>query len=236
MAPRKPAGKGKTKAKPRRPRAATSKRPKAKPDDDTDERREPWEQQPKESAPAFQAFARYRDQDPAERSIRAVARALGKSGSLLSRWSVAHDWQHRCAAWDLEQDRIRQRELEQERVEAARRHARTAQAHLQVSSAFSGEVLRRALAGDATWLEKLPNDELLRFALQAARATPRLVVAERLSLGISTENVGGHDGGPLTPAAEQVAGKTDDELDEIIHGRAGNVASIAEHRKKGTRP
>lgn len=59
----------------------------------------PWDRQPGESAKAYQAFLTYRDQGE-DRSIRAVAQVLNKSGALIGRWSGANDWVSRAAAWD----------------------------------------------------------------------------------------------------------------------------------------
>ncbi|MEW6572879.1 MAG: hypothetical protein AB1374_04530 [Bacillota bacterium] len=75
--------------------------------------REVYGRQPGESAQAFQAFALYRDMGPA-RSIREVARRLGKSKTQIDRWSVRWDWVERAAAWDEEIDRqIRFKQLEE---------------------------------------------------------------------------------------------------------------------------
>jgi len=63
-----------------------------------------WDQQPQESAPAFEAFQLYRDMG-AERSVRKVAERLGKNASLIGRWSMQHGWVARARAWDREQDR-----------------------------------------------------------------------------------------------------------------------------------
>ena len=55
-----------------------------------------FEQQPKESAKAFAAFALYLSLGP-ERSLDAVSRRLSKSLPLLKRWSErvsAHGWSH----------------------------------------------------------------------------------------------------------------------------------------------
>jgi len=45
----------------------------------------------------------------AERSVRRVAKRLGKSASLVGRWSAEDDWPERAAAWDAELD-LRRRE------------------------------------------------------------------------------------------------------------------------------
>ena len=36
----------------------------------------------------------------ADRSIRAVSQELGKSKTLIDRWSRTHNWVERCRAWD----------------------------------------------------------------------------------------------------------------------------------------
>lgn len=59
----------------------------------------PWEQQPGESGPAFEAFSTYRDLGPG-RTVSAVAEKLRKSDSLLRRWKGKWDWQRRAAAYD----------------------------------------------------------------------------------------------------------------------------------------
>lgn len=59
----------------------------------------PWEQQPGESGPAFEAFSIYRDLGPG-RTVSAVVEKLRKSDSLLRRWKVKWEWQRRSAAYD----------------------------------------------------------------------------------------------------------------------------------------
>lgn len=56
-----------------------------------------FEQQPKESAKAFEAFSVYLNMGP-ERSLAAVGQKMGKSKSLLERWSAKFDWPGRVQA------------------------------------------------------------------------------------------------------------------------------------------
>lgn len=61
----------------------------------------PWERQKGESAQAYEAFATYRDMGT-ERSIRAVSQKLGKSKTLIDRWSREKSWVERVRAYDNE--------------------------------------------------------------------------------------------------------------------------------------
>ena len=69
---------------------------------------ESWERQQGESIQAYEAFCMYRDMgtDRSRRSVgveggqRSVASRLGKSLTLISRWSSAWQWQERVRAWD----------------------------------------------------------------------------------------------------------------------------------------
>lgn len=60
---------------------------------------EPWGRRADESRPAFEAFRTYLEMGTG-RDIRSVGRSLGKSGSLISRWSSRHSWVARAKAWD----------------------------------------------------------------------------------------------------------------------------------------
>src|SRR6266850_4603456 len=59
---------------------------------------------PKEGPEAFQGFCCYRDMDELSRSLRKVAETLGKSPSLIDRWSARNHWKTRVASSDLERD------------------------------------------------------------------------------------------------------------------------------------
>lgn len=59
----------------------------------------PWDRQPGESSPAYDAFLVYRDLGNA-RSCAAVGRKLGKSTTLMDRWSGRWSWVERTEAWD----------------------------------------------------------------------------------------------------------------------------------------
>lgn len=69
-----------------------------------DEQLFPWEQQPGESAKAFEAFETYRDMGP-ERSVRKVVQKLNKSLTLIARWSGTYNWTYRARDYDRDLDR-----------------------------------------------------------------------------------------------------------------------------------
>lgn len=183
---------------------------------------EPWEQQPGESSPAFQAFARYRDAGPDQRSVRRVARDLGKSGSLIGEWSTKNRWVERARAWDLHLDRIKQRELEDRQVEAAERHALMVAGSLQATSVITQKFLEKVTTEEgAKALDRMAPDDLAQLAIAAARVQPRLVPAERLSLGLSTTNVAGHAGKAIATESdhdERARHKSDDDLKGYLLG------------------
>jgi len=141
-----------------------------------------WERLPGESAKAYEAFCKYRDMPPGERSLREVARRLGKSETLISRWSSRYRWVERVQAWDDEVDR-KAREAHLRTVKEMReRHARYAVA-LQMKA------LDRLKQMDPDELEPL---EVLKFIVEAAKL-------ERLARGEpdTIQEHTGKDGGPI---------------------------------------
>jgi hypothetical protein len=65
-----------------------------------------WERCKGESPQAWAAFQAYRDMRVGERSTRKLAKAIGKSHTLIGHWCAAWDWVGRAAAWDRELERI----------------------------------------------------------------------------------------------------------------------------------
>lgn len=97
---------------------------------------DPWDPQPGESAVAYEAFTVYRDMTPGNRSTREVARRLGKSETLIGRWSSRHGWVRRVLAWDTDQDRQWRAEVAVQRRVAAQRQVRMAQVGQQKLAQF----------------------------------------------------------------------------------------------------
>lgn len=95
----------------------------------------PWERQPQESEPAWEAFRRYRDLGP-QRSINEVGRALAKSGSLIDRWARVHQWRARITAYENHRDRAR-------RVAARQRETKLTDDHLAAANALMIQALTR---------------------------------------------------------------------------------------------
>lgn len=134
-----------------------------------------WERLPGESAKAYEAFCKYRDMPPGERSLREVARRLGKSETLISRWSSQYRWVARVQAWDDEVDR-KAREAHLRTVKEMReRHARLA-------VAFQQKVAQRIQMIDP---DELAPQDLARWLEIATKL-------ERLSRGEPTE-IGQHE-------------------------------------------
>ena len=125
--------------------------------------RDPWERRRRETAKAYAAFEVYYRMPTAERSYRAVARDLGKSGSLISKWMGQHEWRERAEAWDAEQSRIARAQL-QERIQKMRAD------HATTGAALISMGLRTLQARWVTWQETLKGE--IAAAVPIAQRTP----------------------------------------------------------------
>jgi hypothetical protein len=115
---------------------------------------QPFEQQPKETAKAFEAFTTYLSLG-AERSLAEVARKLGKSEGLIQRWSRRHHWG--------------------QRVEDHGKHIAvlTRQVELQVVREFALEhAKRRAAQEESEWQTRCEALALAREKIQEWRQHP----------------------------------------------------------------
>lgn len=192
---------------------------------------EPWDRQPDESPVAYAAFIVYRDQlanGHPGRSTREVAREVNKAQAQIGRWSSRHRWVRRVDAYDREQEAVKLQAMSRELERVARRQATSlgaaAQALLQPIQAYLSRLSELQKAGEdpfAGWTLR----ELTKEAREAARLIPQLVQAERLVHGLSTSNVGGHDGGPVAvdvrvqEARSRVRAMGRAELEELLAGQ-----------------
>lgn len=156
-----------------------------------------WDRLPDESDPAYRAFREYLLMG-AERSTAKVARGLGKSKTLIDRWSSRNRWVARAQAFDAEAAKRVDEATLDVLEKRARRQAEISESVLEAMAAPSLELLRRlGSKTEKAALTKLPIEQLIPLAAQTGRVIPRVVVTERLARGLSTTNVGGHRGGPL---------------------------------------
>lgn len=193
----------------------------------------PWDRRPKESRPAYEAFREYLLQG-ADRSTANVARGLGKSKTLIDRWSSTWSWVARTDAFDAEAGKRATEATLDELEQRARRQAELSASALEAMAAPSLELLRR-IEKDPKVLEKLSVEALVPLAATTARAIPRVVQTERLASGQSTSNVGGSKGGPLeiedmarAEARRQAEELPDEQLVSFLAGAAAGAAAAAE--------
>ena len=124
-----------------------------------------WEPLEGESSKNYEAFSIYRDMG-IQRGIRKVAQELGKSETLMARWSKQYNWVERAAAWDAEQDRIvRQQQLEDIK-KMRKQHA---------------DIAYSMLIKAARALKRLPDDEIK--ASDISRMVETASKLERISRG-----------------------------------------------------
>lgn len=148
----------------------------------------PWEPQEGESAPAYQAFAEYRDLG-GERSLESVARILSKSSQLLKRWSARWKWVERSQAYDAHMDSLEQKAREKALTRKAEDWATK---ELEMASLLydkAKSMLSFPLAKQVTkdgQTVVMPADWRMRDAAAIAEAGIKM---ERLARGQSTENV-----------------------------------------------
>ena len=135
----------------------------------------PGEQFPKESPAAYEAFRVYIEQG-ADRSTAKVAQALGKSKSLIDRWSSRWSWVVRAQEWDKAQIEKREktadevyREQYQERLRKLTEDSeRSAQALQGIATRAISVVLARIQAMEKDGVIEPKVAPLMRAAAQVA--------------------------------------------------------------------
>lgn len=159
-----------------------------------------WERQPGETIKGYDAFCRYRDLPAHSRSVYEAAIKFDTKFTRKDRmpprqwteWQSKYHWVDRAAAWDSELDR-KKREKQQEEIEKmAQRHASQVQAMLTALLQPATAVLQR-MKNDPKAMQEQLNEkhiaDLINLIVGAGKVVPGLVNAERLSRGVSTENV-----------------------------------------------
>lgn len=151
---------------------------------------DPWERQPEETDPAWEAFQTYRDLGPKERSMRRTAEIVEKSETLMVRWSGQWSWVHRAQEWDREVDRRRREAAVEAIEEMSARHARQAQAYLQALMQPAIAVLEKVREDPAFFRAMLDNPQtaprILELLARYASVMPTIANVERLARGEPT--------------------------------------------------
>ena len=83
-----------------------------------------WHRQPGESTKAYAAFCAYRDLGITRSVMKVVEECDGKYGqrSILTRWSLQHDWVKRCQEYDDFVEKERWQEMHAHSIEMVKRH------------------------------------------------------------------------------------------------------------------
>jgi hypothetical protein len=171
----------------------------------------PWERQHRETAVIFHAFTHYRDVPQGVRTVRVAwtnhqTKCLQKTlpegpfnQNQLTNWrnlSVWWGWVARTAAWDKYLDAQAREKLVQDQTEARARHARMAQAALQVltiPSRVAMEVIQDPLVLQRYISEARATprglERLIGMVTSISHGLPGVVDVERLALGLSTERI-----------------------------------------------
>lgn len=178
----------------------------------------PSERQKGESAVAFEAFRIYLEAGPA-RSTAKVARSLGKSKTLIDRWSSRWSWVERVRAFDTKAAGAADDAHLDAIARRSRRQAEIAQLHGEATALVAREVVQRiatAVQEGRDPFHGIGTGELLQLEATLARAHNRAVLTERLALGLTTEQAGAPV--PREVAEEQARRLTEAELDARLAG------------------
>ena len=143
----------------------------------------PWNRINQETDPAYQAFTTYRDMSY-KRSLAKVGQTLGKSKTLIDRWSACYLWRFRVEEWDQDQETVKAVALNTSIVEMAERQA--AQAVTAVDGLMLPHLALAQALGDADLVDMFAGkdpDDLLKLAQSTAQSITVLMQAERLARG-----------------------------------------------------
>lgn len=125
--------------------------------------RSPWDPMPGEPGTSFAGYVVYREFPAQERSLKTVAGRLGRSLSLVERYSARWNWVARTRAWEADQARARSDLALQVEADWVRRHADTGRRLQSLGLAGLGQLLDRDADGQRSGWGRLKPADLVRM-------------------------------------------------------------------------
>jgi hypothetical protein len=127
-----------------------------------------WQQLPRETDKAYEAFVVYRNLEPRERSLSRVSSELAKSVPLIKRWSSQWEWVERARDWDNYQEMRRLEKRIEEKQQMDERHLK---------------IIRAARNKAVEALTNMDTETLAKNAFELRNWISEFIKLERLVLG-----------------------------------------------------
>jgi len=149
---------------------------------------EPWKRQEFDTDPSWEAFTMYRDMGLG-RSLAQVAENLGKSTTIMERWSSQRYWRYRVWMYDIHVDEQTQAEHMEEIHEMRGRHAQQARVFAQALMQPAVALLEKIRDEPEYFAQLLQADPqgTLDLVQKYAKVVPDLMKVERMSRGEPTD-------------------------------------------------
>jgi hypothetical protein len=168
-----------------------------------------WDQQPGETAKAFEVFRIYRDMGLKRSHVKAYKLYKGldqedeiNSHGRFDAWSTKYNWVARCQAYDRYMDQVETAERVKAIKEMGERHAK-------IACAFLSKVIQKLkeFDTDPRKMLRLTPDQLIKWFEVSAKI-------ERLSRGETTESIKTEHSGTINTGLD-LSKLSDDEFDTI---------------------
>ena len=138
-----------------------------------------WEKQPFDTNKSWAAFVIYRDFSHSERTLAKVAELLGKSDTLIERWSTKYDWVARVREYDVWIDR---QTSQKKRLDDERKRLEMLERHTNVAVGVQSAVVQ-------SFEEMTAADWLPIPVLQRTETFLKMAHFERLSRGLPGDSI-----------------------------------------------
>ena len=160
--------------------------------------RQVWEIQDEETSYGYECFRVFRDMNPLDRSIAAVAKIFGKATVTMTSLASDYNWASRAAAWDFHIEQARLEMTETYQLDMLKRHT-------DICVALIDKVKQR--------LDKMSPKELgPRDVIQWIDITTKI---ERLSRGMANDAVAANLT-QINVSVDNMTKLSDEDLEKII--------------------
>ena len=134
----------------------------------------PWESQEGEGAKAFEAFQVYLELG-GKRNVREVSARLGKSTTLIFRWSSLWHWVERAREYDSHN-------AEQARKQAVKDQKEQIKRHIQIARGLQSKALKALNLIDPSELTPRDITNILKFATELEASNRMLEIKDKEEL------------------------------------------------------